>query len=233
MTSERLQLDTERNREHIHQHLSRYEFVTSIVQSKKVLDVACGSGYGSNILKSNGASSVVGVDISSESIEHAKQKYSGEGIRFQVGDAENLSDYRGCDIIISFETIEHLKHPEIFLKEVARSLLPGGQFVVSTPVRERGTINDKPSNQYHRREWSEEEFKILLQSHFRNVTCYGQYNFRKIKWLPYSRTVKRMICHIFFPNEFNRMNSYPVLQNPPICPYFKFKPAYIIAVCDI
>jgi SAM-dependent methyltransferase len=233
MTSERLQLDTEHNREHIHQHLSRYEFVESIVRNKKVLDVACGSGYGSNILKINGASTVIGIDISSESIEHAKQKYSGEGIRFLLGDAENLSDYRGYDIIISFETIEHLKHPEIFLGEIKQSLFPGGRFVVSTPVREKGTINDKPSNQYHHQEWSEEEFRSLLQSHFRNVVIYGQYNFIKIKWVPYSRTLQRIICRLLFPDEFKQIDSYAVQQKPPVCSYFKFTPAYIIAVCEI
>jgi 2-polyprenyl-3-methyl-5-hydroxy-6-metoxy-1,4-benzoquinol methylase len=57
------------------EHYHRYSILESCVQSKEVLDVACGEGYGSFLL-SNNASTVVGVDISAESIQHAETNSS-------------------------------------------------------------------------------------------------------------------------------------------------------------
>jgi SAM-dependent methyltransferase len=231
MTAERLVLEKEHNQEHIHQHLARYKFAANFVIGKKVLDVACGTGYGSNLLKVAGASSVTGVDISSESIAYAKNNYQSSGINFIVGDAADLSIHRDFDIIVSFETIEHLENPDKFLSEISLSLSSGGIFIVSTPQREKGTVTDRPTNPFHHQEWSKNEFETLLRRYFSIVDIQGQYNFYKNSWMPYSRTIKRAFCRLFYPETFKYLNSYFVQKEAPICTRFKFSSAYIIALC--
>lgn len=93
------------------QHINRYNFAKELVKDMRVLDVACGEGYGSNMLAET-AKEVIGVDISKEAIEQANEKYSKENLSFKVMDAEGLSfDDNYFDAIVSFETIEHLGRP--------------------------------------------------------------------------------------------------------------------------
>jgi SAM-dependent methyltransferase len=233
MTAERLLLEKEQNQEHIRQHLERYKFAANFARGKRVLDIACGTGYGSNLLKVAGASIVTGVDISSESIAYAKNNYQSDGINFIVGDATDLSNHRDFDVIVSFETIEHLDNPDKFLAEISLSLSSGGIFIVSTPMREKGTVTDRPTNPFHHQEWSKNEFKTLLRRYFSIVDLQGQYNFHKNSWLPYSRTIKRAFCRLFYPEIFKPINSYFVRKEAPICARFKFSPAYIIALCKL
>jgi SAM-dependent methyltransferase len=231
MISERLILGKENNYELVHQHLARYEFAKAYVMNKHVLDAACGSGYGSNLLKTAGAKEVVGIDIANDAISIAVQTYPRNGLRFTVSDVEDLSNYRNFDTVISFETIEHLQHPEKFLEEVHNSLLPGGLFIVSTPVRLDGHTQEKPDNPFHVQEWTEEEFKLLLQKYFKIVSTQYQFNFRKIKWLPYSRTIKRFLCRFLFPKIFQELDSYKVKSQKPKYKYLKFSPIYTIVLC--
>jgi SAM-dependent methyltransferase len=171
------------------------------------------------------------VDISSESIAYAKNNYQRSGINFIVGDATDLSNHRDFEIIVSFETIEHLNNPDKFLSEISLSLSSGGLFIVSTPVREKGTVTDKPTNAFHHQEWSINEFETLLRRYFSIVDIQGQYNFKKNNWLAYSRTMKHAFCRLFYPEIFKYINSYFVQKEATICARFKFSPAYIIALC--
>ncbi len=232
MVTERLVLEQEEKPELIQLHLARYEFAKKFVRGKSVLDVACGSGYGAAMLKEAGASKVIGVDISQEVIEYARARFNGKGVDFVVGNAEDLSLYRDFDAVVSFETIEHLPHPETFLAEITRSLSPQGTLIISTPQRERGTLHDKPQNLFHLREWTLEEFQQLLSKYFQLVNIYGQYGFEK-KWLPYSRTLQRSIFKALFPERFKAIERYPVLSQPPRYKGFRLGLAYIIMVCTV
>jgi SAM-dependent methyltransferase len=232
MITERLMLEREEKPELIRLHLARYEFVKEFVRGKSVLDVACGSGYGSAMLKDAGASKVVGIDISDEAIAYARAQFNGKGVDFVVGNAEDLSLYRGFDVVVSFETIEHLPHPETFLAEIAHSLSPQGALIISTPQRERGSLHDKPHNLYHLREWTLEEFEQLLSKYFQLVNIYGQYGFEK-KWFPYSRTLQRSVFRALFPGRLAAIEKYPVLSYPPRYKGFRLSLAYIVVVCTV
>ena len=118
MFTERLIKDGEDNSELAHQHLARYEFAKKFASGKRVLDIACGSGYGSGELREAGARYVLGVDISDKAVEYAKAHYANSEVGFTVGSAENLSSHGKFDLVVSFETIEHLEDPEIFLAEI-------------------------------------------------------------------------------------------------------------------
>jgi 2-polyprenyl-3-methyl-5-hydroxy-6-metoxy-1,4-benzoquinol methylase len=162
--AERLVLDQDNQANIIYdEHLVRYQLAAKLAPGLKVLDIACGSGYGANILAVAGAKQVVAVDISPEAIMAAQKKYSPAGISFKVGDAEEIKEAaESFDLIVSFETIEHLKNPEKYLAELARVLKKEGIALISTPNKE--IFGQK--NPYHRQEFTKSGFAEILQKYF-------------------------------------------------------------------
>lgn len=161
------------------EHLSRYQFVASIVEGRRVLDVACGSGYGSSFLKRSGASLVVGVDISETAVSYAKKDSTEPSLAFVRADAESLPfANRQFDVVVTFETIEHLASPDRFLRECARVLRMGGTIVCSTPFRlaSRPSWVVKPRNRHHVREYTFSELETLLGESFEAIDRYGQHD---------------------------------------------------------
>ena len=104
------------------EHYHRYALVLDLVSGKDVLDLACGEGYGTSLI-SEIARSVVGVDISEEAIKHAASVYSKKNLTFQIDNANklNLAD-ASFDVVVSFETIEHLIEQSEMLAEISRVL---------------------------------------------------------------------------------------------------------------
>ena len=145
------------------EHLYRYRFAAQYVGGKRVLDIACGEGYGAAGLLAAGASSVFGVDIASEACQHARAKY---GVTAVVGSATAIpvADAQ-FDAVVSFETIEHVAEPAEFVREARRVLKPGGTFVVSTPNKLifRQVALDNP---YHFSEMTSGELTALLTKEF-------------------------------------------------------------------
>ena len=163
-------------REMWHEHWHRYAFALPLARDKRVLDAACGEGYGSDLLCRE-ASSVLGVDISDESIEHARRRYgSRNNLSFQAADVSRLDDLpdQSFDLIISFETLEHLQAQEAMLAGFARLLAPDGLLLISTP--DRRTYSDLTGyrNEHHVRELYRDEFESLLGAHFPLHRLYGQ-----------------------------------------------------------
>jgi ubiquinone/menaquinone biosynthesis C-methylase UbiE len=169
-------LDGERVVEGIHygwlmrDHLARYEFAAQFCKGKRVLDVATGTGYGANILKKAGAAEVVAVDREQGALDYAAQRYGTGGLRWIKGDAYELPFDREFDVVISFETIEHLKEPERFVRECRRVAKPGGQFIVSTPENVGGPL----CSEFHEFEYNRREFREMLQRYFPRVELLGQ-----------------------------------------------------------
>ncbi|MGH2898589.1 MAG: class I SAM-dependent methyltransferase, partial [Solirubrobacteraceae bacterium] len=113
------------------EHLARYRFAARLARGRAVLDAACGEGYGSAMLAAAGAASVVGIDIDAETVAHARATH---GIDAREGDVGRLPcEDASFDLVVSFETIEHVAEPERALDEFRRVLSPGGILVVSTP----------------------------------------------------------------------------------------------------
>ncbi|MEK7604285.1 MAG: class I SAM-dependent methyltransferase [Patescibacteria group bacterium] len=116
------------------EHITRYLFAKQFVTQARVLDLACGAGYGSSMLASANATHVHGIDVSPEAIAYAQKRYAHERISFQVGDADAIPLETGSiDVAVSFETIEHVHHPERFVKELVRVLKENGLLILSTP----------------------------------------------------------------------------------------------------
>lgn len=122
------------SREIVRMFTANYEMAAKTVRDKRVLDMACGAGYGSHLLKNAGASHVVGVDLSAETIAYATQRYGCPGIDFITHDAERFSSPERFDVAVSYETIQCLPSPENFLGNLHKLLLPGGTLFASIPL---------------------------------------------------------------------------------------------------
>jgi SAM-dependent methyltransferase/glycosyltransferase involved in cell wall biosynthesis len=158
-----------------YEHLHRYAYATAFVDGKRVLDLACGEGYGSHLL-SRTANHVVGVDIDPDAVRHASNKYFRTNLEFKVGsitgvplEGENL-----FDVIVCFEALEHVADHHALLQETKRLLTPDGVFIVSTP--NKWAYSDEPqyTNPFHVHELYFDEFSELLKKYFKRVKMLGQ-----------------------------------------------------------
>lgn len=162
------------------QHVARYRWAAGLAGGNRVLDLASGAGYGSALLRDGDARWVVSADRAEEAFREAALPGSAAGVlRGVIADASQLP-FRDAsfDLYVSFETIEHVEDDRAVVREARRVLAPGGVFVCSTPEREvispGRTLEDRPDNPYHVREYSRPEFEVLLRSGFSRLEWYGQ-----------------------------------------------------------
>jgi SAM-dependent methyltransferase len=159
------------------EHWHRYAFAQRFVAGKRVIDVACGEGYGSALVAGI-AADVVGVDIDAQAIAHARATYAGTAnLRFVEGSATALPLPDACaSAIVSFETIEHLDAADQprMLAEFARVLAPGGLLVLSSPNRPEYSEARHYVNPYHRCELDRDELARLLEPAFPARRWYRQ-----------------------------------------------------------
>ena len=150
----------------VQEHIMRYIFASKLSKGS-VLDVACGTGYGSAYLSEKGCF-VVGVDISKKALSIAKKHYYRA--EFVLADASILPFRENAfNTIISFETIEHIKNYLKFLSEIQRVLKKDGLFICSTP-----NVKYTMHPHYHVKEFYPEEFFKILEKFFKSVERYGQ-----------------------------------------------------------
>lgn len=199
MTEERLVpgiSDPALEREHRH----RYEWAAEHVAGRRVLDVACGSGYGSRLLAEAGAEHVLGLDVCVDAIEHARTHHAHPRVDFATGDAQDMREIPDAnfDAVASFETIEHVPDDRAYLAEIARVLRPGGVFFVSTPDRRPGTLGGRirrvPANPFHVREYVLSELIALLDHDFQVEEVRGQNFLNPVLTLLPVMAVVKCVC---------------------------------------
>ena len=156
------------------EHYHRYAVVQDLVSGKEVLDVACGEGYGSTFM-AEVARTVVGVDISHEAVQYASSTYQKPNLSFRQGSATDL-DFADAsfDVVVSFETIEHLMEQDRMLAEIRRVLRPDGLLVISSPNRPIYSEESGEHNEFHVKELDFNEFDELLKKQFRTIQYFGQ-----------------------------------------------------------
>lgn len=156
------------------EHLHRYMSASALVDSKIVLDIASGEGYGSDFLAGT-AKHVYGVDIDLDSVLHSRKKYLRENLEFLVGSCTNipLPDH-SVDIIICLETLEHHDQHDESLVEFKRVLRRGGKLLISSPDRKYYSDARNFRNKFHVHELYEDEFRSLIDRHFKHANYYGQ-----------------------------------------------------------
>lgn len=151
------------------EHLHRYLFAAAACRGLDVLDVASGEGYGSAVLAQQ-ARSVVGVELDEGAVRWAQSRYGSERLRFVQGDCRELPlPDKSVDVAVSFETLEHFREHEEFVREVRRVLRPGGIFMISTPDRDVYNQTFAQPNAFHVRELNKTEFTKLLLGQFQHV----------------------------------------------------------------
>ena len=145
-------------------HLSRYALARGSVRGKRVLDAACGEGYGASLLKKWGAQSVEAIDIDKQAIEKATNLFAQKDIHFQCHTCEELPfEDASFDMVCSFETIEHLAHPEAFLREIRRVLKTGGIVIMSCPNDPYYKQFGAPDNPFHKKQYTYFDFKEMVE----------------------------------------------------------------------
>lgn len=195
----------------VKEHEDRYSSISKLVTDKVVLDAACGSGYGSFEI-SKYAKNVIGIDISSDSIEYAKNNYLARNLSFNVSSVTEMPfSNNEFDVVVSFETIEHISEDQqiLFLKQIKRVLKEDGILIISTP--DKLNYSDKMNyiNEFHIKEFYEKEFYEFLSLFFRNVEFY--YQTQEVCNLIYNKNSMKM--------DFDCMNQ-------------DISGKYIIAVCS-
>jgi SAM-dependent methyltransferase len=158
-------------------HLVVYEWIAARVEGLCVADLACGEGYGSNLL-AQAAAEVVGVDANPEAHEHARRRYDRPNLRFERSLVEEFSG--PADAVVFLQTIEHIHEPGALCEQIARAAPVA---YISTP--NRLTLAppgaEKSENPWHLREYTLGEYRDLLEPHFSDVEILGVFHARKLR----------------------------------------------------
>lgn len=147
-------------------HIARYLIAKEHCAERKVLDIACGEGYGSWLMAEWGAQSVLGVDVSSQAIASANERFANERVRFAVGPGEELkriTSGQKFDLIVSLETIEHVDDPRMFLENIRDAAAPNATIIISAP-NDHWYYDRGGENAFHKHRFTLEEFQVLAES---------------------------------------------------------------------
>lgn len=158
-----------------YEHWHRYAFAQQLVTGKTVLDIACGEGYGASLL-ARSADFVVGGDIDQEVLNDAHQHYQNRKNLSFVRTSCDLLAFAPAsfDVVVSFETIEHIATQEEMLGEIKRVLKPGGIFCLSSPNKAQYSDARNYSNPFHVKELYREELSELLRKYFPATRWFNQ-----------------------------------------------------------
>jgi SAM-dependent methyltransferase len=180
LTGERTLPDVPEENYWFRRHEVVYEWIAHRVAARRVVDLACGEGYGSARLART-AASVVGVDANPEAFEHARLKYTAANLSFERTMVELWDG--AVDCVVFLQTIEHVPDPDAMLERV-RTLIGGdGVAFVSTPnvltLAPKGA--ERSGNPWHVREYRPEEFRALCDAHFGRVELLGLFHARRLR----------------------------------------------------
>ena len=180
LTGERTLPDVPEENYWFARHLVVYEWIAAQVGGLRVVDMACGEGYGSDVLARAGAAEVVGVDANPEAHEHARLRYVRGNLRFVRTMVETFDE--PCDALVFLQTIEHVQDPGAVLARFRELVGPGGLVIVSTPnvltLAPPGA--ERSGNPWHVYEYRPEEFHALCRMRFGAVRMYGLFHARKL-----------------------------------------------------
>ena len=180
LTGERTLPDVPEENYWYRRHLVVYEWIAERVRGKRVIDMASGEGYGSDVL-GRSAASVVGVEANPEAFEHARLRYEAGGVRFERALVEEFAE--PADAVVFLQTIEHLQDPDATLEHFRSIVGAGGAVFVSTPnvltLAPKGA--ERSDNPWHVHEYLPEEFERLCRRHFQRVELHGLFHARKLR----------------------------------------------------
>jgi 2-polyprenyl-3-methyl-5-hydroxy-6-metoxy-1,4-benzoquinol methylase len=180
LTGERTLPDVPAENYWFRRHLAVYEWVAERCRGRDVVDMACGEGYGVEVLAGR-ARSVTGVDANPEAHEHARLKYAGGNVGFERDMVETWSGDADC--VVFLQTVEHVQDPDAVLARLRDLVGPRGVVYVSTPnvltLAPKGEA--RSGNPWHVREYRPAQFRALCERHFGAVDLLGLFHARKLR----------------------------------------------------
>jgi SAM-dependent methyltransferase len=180
LTGERTLPDVPEENYWYRRHLVVYEWIAARVGGRRVVDMACGEGYGSDVLARK-AAGVVGVDANPAAHEHARLRYVRDNLRYERDLVESFAE--PCDAVVFLQTIEHVQDPGAILEHFRSILAPGGVAYVSTPnlltLAPPGA--EKSDNPWHVKEYRAPEFRALCEAHFERVEVLGLFHAGRLR----------------------------------------------------
>jgi SAM-dependent methyltransferase len=179
LTGERTLPDVPEENYWFRRHLIVYEWIATRVAGSRVIDMACGEGYGSDVLARR-AAQAIGVDANPQAHEHARLRYTRANLRFERELIDRFSE--PADAVVFLQTIEHLNEPGAALDHFAGLVGERGAVYVSTPnVRTLAPAGaSRSGNPWHVHEYTRDEFERLCREHFAHVQLYGLFHARKL-----------------------------------------------------
>jgi SAM-dependent methyltransferase len=180
LTGERTLPDVPEENYWFRRHLAVYEWIAARAHGRRVVDLACGEGYGSQAL-GHTAASVIGVDANPEAFEHARLKYTGHNVSFERNMLELWTG--DVDCVVFLQTIEHVQAPDEVLRHIRALIGPQGVAYVSTPnvLTLAPPGEPRSGNPWHVREYRPEEYRALCERHFGSVDLLGLFHARLLK----------------------------------------------------
>lgn len=181
LTGERTLPDVPAENYWFRRHLAVYQWIAARVPGLCVIDMACGEGYGADLLARAGAAQVIGVDANPEAHQHARLRYRRQNLRFERDLVETFS--APTDVVVFLQTIEHLRDPRAVLEHFRGLVGPAGVVFLSTPnvltLAPRGA--ERSDNPWHVHEYRAGEFQELCREVFPRVELYGLFHARKLR----------------------------------------------------
>ncbi|HEX8515666.1 MAG TPA: methyltransferase domain-containing protein [Bacteroidia bacterium] len=190
--------------EHIHRYQVAYPYLK---EEDKVLDIACGNGFGSYLLSRKTKGMVTGGDISAETVEICRNRYKGEpNLEFRVIDGTAVNYPNGYfDMVVSFETIEHTTEYIKMLQEFYRTVKQGGTVLISTPNKAVTSPDGIIKNPYHTQEFTLEQLQALLNSVFDDVKISGQQYTRYSKGASFTDRIGQIVERMLYSRGIRKL----------------------------
>jgi SAM-dependent methyltransferase len=175
-----------------YRHSAQYEFIRTLLRpGDRVLDLGCGTGYGSAVL-APACAGLVGIDYSPEAVAYAREHFGSDKCAFREGDALHTGLPDGSvDFVCTVQVIEHMANQEGFMKEVLRVLAPGGRFVAATPNKTTYSPEGKVGFAFHHKEYHASELNDFLSRYFTQVRMHGLFGRSLLCQAHYDRGLRR------------------------------------------
>lgn len=193
-----------------YEHIHRYYIASLYVKEKTVIDIASGEGYGTYLL-SKYSKKAIGFDINKKTVDYANMKYKRDNLSYKIGSITKIpiAD-KSVDIVVSFETIEHINEHDNALKEIRRILKENGILIMSSPEKINYNYELKEKNKFHIKELTFNEYKKLISKYFTNY----KFQYQKSIWGSIIQNNNLNSNLEFLEGTENRIDRFNSLLNP-------------------